>query len=41
MPKGLEGVVGLLVIGVAGKHHDENDEIDPTKGIQQCQTRGP
>lgn len=33
MPKGLEGIVGPLVIGVTDKHHDENDEIDPTEGI--------
>lgn len=39
MPKGLEGIVGPLVIGVAGKHDDENNEIDPTKGIHLSSAR--
>jgi len=34
MPKG-QGVVGPLVVAVTGKHHDEDDEIDPTKGIHK------
>jgi hypothetical protein len=35
MPKGLEGIVGSLMIGVTDKNDDDKNKIDPTKGIQK------
>jgi hypothetical protein len=35
MPKGLEGVVGSLMIGVTDKNDDDKNKIDPTESIHK------